>query len=594
MSTLVCVPVTRVKCRVHVDKGRAWTPVEELILLAISKSAHSIADLVGETALPHQVVVAAISRLSRFRFASVLVHDGSHKFVASRLGAKLVSSGDPLPFYPKRSEAWVSFVIERVGGRVLAARDVRRIRERDLTDMLNGPKKHWPVMMEVTGGVLDVGPPAMIERIGQFVTRSQDEKLAKIEPGTSSLSNEHIGVTVENGQTRDLPERAGAALRNLVITAAAARGQSRTYSVPPTFMTKQTGALSPVACDFAADDIVIGGSAQRKLFTDLVQQAASRVVIHSTFLALNFVEPLLPVIREACSRDVTFDILWGAAHGDDAKVRYGEMALRLAELVRLDPVLRRRVRVGLRSTGSHAKLMLLDTRDGEWIGTVSSCNWLKSPFQSVEITTLLRHPQLVGRLANALQRMSGDRGLADALAGELAIIARDLLQMRGATGSAQINLIVGEDHDSVMRLASRDARKRFVIGTHKLGSTARPGALLPAEAASGACPSVKVIYTTPTGPLKNRHVREMQLEATENGVCLIRLKTIPLHGKFLLWDSDDVVTTSLNWGSASTSETFPLGDIGVHIQAPGIADRVMDKLVEIFPALLAEEYLEPK
>jgi cardiolipin synthase A/B len=57
MSVLVCVPVYRVKSQVLVEEGRAWTPVEELILWAISGRALSIAELVSEANLSHQIVV---------------------------------------------------------------------------------------------------------------------------------------------------------------------------------------------------------------------------------------------------------------------------------------------------------------------------------------------------------------------------------------------------------------------------------------------------------------------------------------------------------------------------------------------------------
>jgi hypothetical protein len=120
---------------------------------------------------------------------------------------------------------------------------------------------------------------------------------------------------------------------------------------------------------------------------------------------------------------------------------------------------------------------------------------------------------------------------------------------------------------------------------HKLGATARPGALLPAEAASRSSKSVKVLYTMASGPLKKRHARELEREAAEDGVLLMRMSDIPLHGKFLLWDEDNVVTSSLNWGSASNDPDFPLGDIGVHVQAPGIGESVFKRLAAIFPKL---------
>ena len=52
-----------------------------------------------------------------------------------------------------------------------------------------------------------------------------------------------------------------------------------------------------------------------------------------------------------------------------------------------------------------------------------------------------------------------------------------------------------------------------------------------------------------------------------------------------MWDDDNVVTSSLNWGSGSSDPDFPLGDIGVHIRAAGIPESVYQRLVTIFPNL---------
>lgn len=588
MSKLICVPVYRVKCQVLVDEGRAWTPVEELILWAISRRPLSIAELVSESNLSHQIVVSAVSRLMRFRFAKVTVVGGVHKFAASAFGSQAVTSGEELPFYPHRNELWISFVIERVTGRVIWARDVRRVRERDLEGLRRGARARRTTILAVTGEALDVSQDAMVGRIAQLVTRGREEKLAEIVAGTASMSSEYIGVTVENGVIRDLPERASNKLREVVLAAAGSKDRGASVSVPYAGSAPSIAMTAPVSCDFAPEDIVIGGSAQGALLKDLLTKAGSRVVIHSTFIDADDFEKLLPDIKSACRREVIIDVLWGAAHGEDAKTRYAATALRIAELVRGDPVLHRRVRVGLESTGSHAKLLLLDTLDGEWIGVVSSCNWLKSPFRSVEFSTVLRDPRLVAHIAVAIQKMAGARGLADELANEMALLRRELAAQRGRVGTAKVEVITGASHDAIMRLASSDAQRRLIIGMHKLGSTARPGALLPAEAASGDSKSVKVLYTSPSGPLKKRHARELEKEAAENGVRLIRTSDIPLHGKFLLWDSDHVVTSSLNWGSASSDPDFPLGDIGVHIELPGIGESVYQRLVTIFPSLKDE------
>lgn len=586
MATVVCIPVMRVRCRVYIDKGRSWTPVEELLLWAITRRAQSIADLASASNLPHQVVVTALSRLNRFRLCKVVASDGAHKFQASMAGQRAVAGGGALPFFPKTTETWIGFVIERHGGRILATREVNRVRARDLREMLNGPVSRRPVVIEVNGSAVGETPEELMARIAQFVAKGRDERLAKIEPGTASIVNEHIAVTVENGIVRDLPDKAGPKLRELVIEAAARQERSLRYSVPGLVLYEKEGAgQGPTSCAFSADDIVIGGSAQLQKLSDLLRTAATRVVMHSTFISLEDIERLLPDLRAACSRDVAIDILWGAAHGEDEKNRYGETASRLAALARNDPVLRGRLHVALQSTGSHAKLLLLDTLDGEWIAAVSSCNWLKSPFRSVEITTLLRHPHLVAGVASALQRLCGERALADAVASELALLALELREARGQGGNAEIKLVFGDDHQALLRQASGAAQQRLVVGTHRLGATARPGMLLPAEAAAGGTKLIKVLYSMTSGPLKNRHARELREEAAAHGVDLLHLRPIPLHGKFLLWDSDDIVTTSLNWGSASTDEGFPHGDVGVHIHAAGIGDAVMAKLTAMLPQL---------
>lgn len=45
-----------------------------------------------------------------------------------------------------------------------------------------------------------------------------------------------------------------------------------------------------------------------------------------------------------------------------------------------------------------------------------------------------------------------------------------------------------------------------------------------------------------------------------------------LHGKALLWDHDDIVVTSFNWGSQTASDDKPLDEIGLHLHGKGIAD----------------------
>ncbi len=388
-----------------------------------------------------------------------------------------------------------------------------------------------------------------------------------------------------DGNPRGLPERAGPALKKIIAETAALPAGTATVSVgyagPREDIAEEMIARS---CNFDAEDLVIGGSEQKGCFLALLQQAQRRVIIHSTFLDAKRFKGLEDHIGAACQRGVTFDLLWGAESDEETEVRNAKAAAEIARMVRNDPILNGRIRVHMRTTGSHAKLIMLDTNEG-WIGAVSSCNWLSSPFQSVELTAVLRDSHVVADLAVALQRMVGRRGLADSIATEMALTARDLRRSAiGTDTSAKIAIVVGVCHDHIIRHASGAAQQRFFVGSNRLGSTARPGAIMQGEVAAER-PGLQatVLYSQSSGPLKNRHSRALEEEAASNGVRLMRTKKVPLHGKVMLWDDDNVVLTSLNWASASPDPDFPWADIGVHIEMPQLAKTAYGRLIQIFP-----------
>jgi hypothetical protein len=124
MSVLIAIPVFRISCKVAIDKGRGWSVVEELILWATTRQSKTIGALASESKLRQQIIVASIARLMRFRLVEVALADGGAAFRASEHGVKAITSGNPLPFFPKRIPRRVSFVIERVSGDFFPTRDV--------------------------------------------------------------------------------------------------------------------------------------------------------------------------------------------------------------------------------------------------------------------------------------------------------------------------------------------------------------------------------------------------------------------------------------------------------------------------------------
>lgn len=580
---LIAIPVFRLSCSVTIDKGRAWSVVEEAILWTVSRKASGVADLVTSSGLKRQIVVAALSRLMRFRLVELSVNDGTLTFVASDYGRDAIKGGRALPFFPKKETKRVSFVIEHATGGFFPSAQVRVV-SRSALDADSDPDKRIVV---VEGGGPVMSHEANLARLSQIAARGYDEQLANIDGRTASLRSEYMLIRVIDGVIRNLPDNATEALRAVVERASAAPANG---SVPidyegPAGEAEETQSEHPL--DFRPEDLVIGGSAQRALFLGVIATAHSRVIVHSTFLDHRRFKDLLPEIREACSRGVTFDLLWGAeTPTEDEENKNALSAVEIARMVREDRDIGRRFRVHMKTTGSHAKLLLADNAEGDWVAAVGSCNWLSSPFGAVELTVILRAASIVADVAVALQRMIGRRGLSEDIATEMAFLARDLRRRPASEGTAIATLIRGDHHDVMMRTGSGSAIRKVLAGSHRLGSTARPGYIIQAEVARERVSNLEVtlLYTMASGPLKNRHARKLAEEAAGNGVHLIRVEKPPLHGKFLAWDDDDIAVTSLNWGSARAHDDFPEAEIGVHIRGPGISADLMRRIEAIFPA----------
>lgn len=585
---LIAIPAFRLSSKVIINKGRAWSVFDEVILWALSRRPLSIATLAREANLPRQLVVASLARMMRFRLVELEVSARDALFRASAYGMETVEGGRSMPFFPKQETRRVSCVIERATGGFFPTGQVRI----GSLHALNGDPDNDKRIVTVAGGGPSMSHEANLARLSEVAARGWEEQLAHIDGRTASLHSEFMLIRVVDGVPRNLPDAASTTLRE-IVAAAVALPTGTTQVAIGYGGTADEPDPAPVnhACHFEDRDLIIGGSEQLTCLQELLATACSRLIIHSTFLDHVRFRALAPDLRTACARGVSIDLLWGAADVDgEQETKNGAEAVRIANIVREDRDLARHFRIHMRSTGSHAKLLLADTPDGQWIAAVGSCNWLSSPFRAVELTAVLRDPHVVADLTTALQRLVGRLGISDDLATEMTFVTRDLRRNEPSDGTARITLVVGDRHDEAMRTATGEAARRVLVGCHRLGSTARPGVVLQAEAAvERANIDVALLYTRATGPLKNRHTKKLAEEAENNGVRLIRTGDIPLHGKFVLWDDDDVIVTSLNWASAASDADLPLGDIGVQIHSPGLANLADRRLKEIYPHVAVDK-----
>lgn len=584
----VAIPIFRVSCTVAIDKIRPWSVVEELMLWALSRRTGTITTLSMESSLPRQLILASIARLMRFGLVEVSIGPQGPAFQASEHGIQTLRSGETLPQFPIRYWKGASFVVCKPTGDVFATRDVTLLSNHRLRQAQSEGIETRQI--EVTMGGPDMTAEANLARLSSIaVAHRLDEELATVDERTASLSADEFMVVRASGrEINGLPSEAGALLRDLILRTAALPAGKKVLRAEYQGPTRARDAeLEPRSFAFDPHDLVIGTEELKTRFIELLGRAENRVIMHSTFLRAGAFDALKEPIQAACARGVTFDVFWGAEADEETTEKNRAAAVDILNRVEADRDLRGHFRISLIPTGSHAKLMLLDTAQG-WIAVISTCNWLLSDFtRSVEMAVALREPALVADTATVLQRLIGQRGLSDGVAIELSGVIRHLRTLPQQGGGARAAIICGEQHDSLMRTASGESDERFFVGTHRLGSTARPGAIMQAEVAARRHGNVTVFYTMPSGPIEKRHARELTSEEALEGVRVVctRKDGFKLHAKFVAWDDDDLLVTSLNWGSASTDVDSPCDEVGIHIHASGIGARTLSRMHTIFPEL---------
>lgn len=584
MTVTVAIPVYRVSCKVGIDKGRRWSVIEELLLWSLSGTGRTLGELSADSRLPRQVVAAAVTRLMRFRLVEVVLEGATPKLRASEYGKRALTGGEELPIFLKRHFRRLSFVVNKVTGEMLPSGGLRLKTEHNLRELKGRDVR----VLRVKDG----GPPLMshdanLGRLAELASRGLDEELGSVNDSTLSIRDDQFLLVQARGKTlRGLPSSAGTTLRKVVLRIAAQPPEPRDISIEyeGERIPRDDG---PIWRSFSleSDDVVVGTEEQRTCLQGLIRSARERIILHSTFLRVGAFEKLQSDFKFACRGGVQVDVLWGAEKDNRTRIKNSRAAREIMSRVRNDPDLNGRFHIHMRSTGSHAKLMVLNTKHG-WRAAVSTCNWLYSDFDNVEVSVLLRDPALVADVAVVLQHLAGQRRVANQIASDLALTARELRKLPARGGLHRGALLLGPHHESSIRAASHDVEHEFTIATNRLGSTARPGAIMLAEYAAQRDRRATVFYDRPSGPVDEDDADQLIKDAASKGVRVVQAPSSPgLHGKFVTWDSNDLVVTSLNWGSAVGDAGFPYGEVGLHLKAPSVADHVLGCLQTLLPTL---------
>lgn len=579
----IFLPAWHYRARAIVQRTWGWSPIEEMVLLALDQTPGTIDQMATSLKIPRQVAASTVARLMQFGLIEVRVSPVP-VLTTSGVGHDFIRSNRALPERIEDREVGISLVFEKVGHSVLRNRDVITIPFTRLPS--SGRAVPFPL------GEAPETDDTMAQRVHRFIAGSlrPGEWLRGVQAISSVIEQKFLVLDLDDVKNGVLPEGAS----DLLVAALQA---TITTGELPQIASPQRAPNPSTTIAFDAGQLIVGSDEHLECFERIVAAAKSDVFVLSTFVAAQTDEKgkeqrerIWRALEEAVSRGVHCHLFYGTSldNGASNAIAMQELNKRLSTvratrgvvLVQRDPV------------GSHAKIVAADDGQGGAVALLGSCNWLSSPFSAVEVSAELRENQAAAIGLDLLRSIVSSLSSARRSVEILQFMASELRRSRTTLSSAgqapdrpqaELTVLYADDHERSLRTAAHESTESFVCCTNKVGAPMVPALFNPAEVAGRRIEDVRVYFSRYAGPTKRRHVAEHR-ERLHDVVDLFAVRDPQLHAKFLAWDSDHVVISSMNWGSQSGLPDNRLDEIGLYLRGSGLATSLMEK----FEAFLKE------
>ena len=578
------IPAVWYRARAVIERRWGWSPIEEEVLLALREKPGTSDSVALELGIPQQVAEAAVSRLMRFGLIEVRIAPEPALAMTDAARAHFMA-GRSLPERAQRREMTVSLVFDKVGGSVFRGRNV----------------VHKPLNRIPKGATIVDFPDSdeaetdssMEERVRHLLDSSlrPGEVFAMVRANFSSIEKRYIHLDLDRAKDGALPEGTSGALR------AAVREHLASGRLPIARISQRARPAcldTPIETTVAPDQILFGGGDHLARLEEVVDAARSDVFVLSTFVAAqddvkaqHGQDRVWAALERAVGRGVRVHLFFGSSLDEE-----GKHTRAMAELQKRLRAAGSGVAAHLEPAHSHAKILVADDGANGARALLGSCNWLQSPFRAHDLSMELRDRavadclDLFGAITAAVPTARDSRDAMQAIRTELRLKPERLLEAASTEGAipATLRILAAPDHLPLLRRAAHDADERLVVMTHRMGSPMIQNVIDPAQVASERIEIVQALYSVPSGEVKKRDVRAAgEMGGGGFDVRKIQSRDALLHGKALLWDSDDIVVTSFNWGSQTASDDKPLDEIGLHLHGRGVADLLQTVLDNRIP-----------
>ena len=576
MSERVLVPIYRLDVSYIVRHGRRWSALEHLILWACEQpaSAHHLAQ---QADVPVRLVSECLVNLLRVGWVEFREAKIENVFVTTAAGR--AEAAKLMPDHQLETQIRTTqLYMERLCGEFFSVKELTVIR-RDTPDFRS---------VETIDPELFTAAPLGPELVDRLLLR-RDDSFDRLKEAPHVVPGDlFAALDVDATGIHGLPSRTPASVGLAVLEALKVRQLDATLRghAPPALPPMESALGDPlkvrgslVPFKFQPDDLIVGGPEHLAAAKEVIGKARRFVVVHSTFVGRNLRE-LLPALKDAAIAGTQVYLYWGRTD-DPEKIEPNpsEAAARMA--VREIPAdARANIHLGIFSTGSHAKVILADTGQGNTcVAMVSSCNWLDSPYRSVEASVRFTEPALIAMIAQRLAALVAPAIGQDLVVGQLLDVHSRSAAQPATVSIHTAMLVTDQDHYAAVRDAMNETGRggTVLLGSHKFGHAAETTVLDPMRAAAARRAVVRLFYTKVLPNLGEARAAEKRAELSAAAIDL-RNAAEEMHAKFIAWGST-LVVTSFNFLSASGNASRRSGsEIGILLEGPGVVAAFEQKL----------------
>ncbi len=357
--------------------------------------------------------------------------------------------------------------------------------------------------------------------------------------------------------------------------------------------------------------LVYGGQDNKTKLLELINESSTFLVIHSTFIRTGCVynektqefTDIFESIKAAILRGVDVYILWGKTEREKDDLGFEKSR---AEDLEIERTLKffntklQEVRIteqvdfnNFTRTESHAKFVIADHVTKGYCSMITSCNFFYTAFNTFETSAVIYDNQFTSKILRIASSIStGKSVMMSDTSRELESLANIVMEQIERTkvlkgeDKLTIKLVKKQEHYDYISSAKKLATKRIYVVSDFISDIAyRPifDNLAPLKIKQKFC-----YYK------KTRHMSDDELEQKAKDLLSlshpIQLKKISgkshrakSHAKFIAWDDDDILLTSLNWLSANALEEKggEYHELGLHIQGLNVAEDLINKFLPV-------------